>query len=198
MFKINFTIFSFSMLVLAFVACRNDNQKGDFQKVEAPPVSETPTNASPTEQMRAVAIEESNYLERIRQSFVPLQEEYQKASGKVQGIGVVNIFVDEKYTLLMENTFKGHVYQTKVNLKDLNNQQGGMMLIPDQSPGEFPGLRIFVKEGRPGVEKIKDGKLEKEERQLEIFLADRPGIERITPAILQALNIANGDFPKEQ
>ncbi len=175
-------------------ACGNDPKDSNFQQVEANmPV--LPTGASPTEQLSAMAIEESNYLERVRQSFVPLQEEYRKAKGKVPGIGEVTIFVDDNFTLLIENKFEGSTYQTKVNLKNLNNAQGGMRLVPDNNPGDFPGLRIFVKDKNPGVEIIKDGKLVKEERQLEIYLADRASIERVTPAVLQGLNIANGNVP---
>ncbi|MBK9014852.1 MAG: hypothetical protein IPM82_12665 [Saprospiraceae bacterium] len=185
----------FSLAVAMFFACNSDPKDSNFQQVEANS-PDVPANASPSEQLKAVALEESNYLERVRQSFVPLQEEYRKANGKVPGIGEVNIFVDENYTLLIENKFKGSTYQTKVNLKNLNNAQGGMMLIPDKEPGEFPGLKVFVKDGKTGVEIIKDGKLVREDKQLEIYLADRPGIERITPAILQALNIANGKLPE--
>jgi len=185
----------FSLAVAMFFACNSDPKDGNFQQVETNS-PEIPENASPSERLKAVALEESNYLERIRQSFVPLQEEYRKANGKVPEVGEVTIFVDENFTLLIENKFKGSAYQTRVNLKNLNNAQGGMMLVPDKEPGEFPGLKIFVKDGKPGVEIIKDGKLLREEKQLEIYLADRQGIERVTPAILQALNIANGNLPE--
>ncbi len=185
----------FSLAVALLFACSSDPKDTNFQQVEANS-PDVPPNASPSEQLKAVALEESDYLQRIQQSFVPLQEEYRKANGKVPGIGEVNIFVDENYTLLIENKFKGSTFQTKVNLKNLNNAQGGMMLIPDKTPGEFPGLKVFVKDGKTGVEIIKDGKLLREDKQLEIYLTDRPGIERITPAILQALNIANGNLPE--
>lgn len=187
-------MFSLAVTALLF-ACGNEPKDGDFQQVGADS-PEIPANASPTEQLQAVALEETDYLKRIQQSFVPLQQEYQKANGVVPNIGEVGIYVDKNYTLMIENKFKGSTYQTKVNLKNLNNAQGGMMLIPDNAPGEFPGLKIFVKDGMPGVEIIKDGKLVREERQLEIYLADRAGIERVTPAILQALNIANGNMPE--
>ncbi len=185
----------FSLAVAMFFACNSDPKDSSFQQVETNS-PEIPENASPTERLKAVALEESNYLERIRQSFVPLQEEYRKANGKVPEVGEVTIFVDENFTLLIENKFKGSTYQTKVNLKNLNNAQGGMMLVPDKEPGEFPGLKIFVKDGKPGVVITKDGKQVREDKQLEIYLADRPGIERVTPAILQALNIANGNLPE--
>ncbi len=178
-----------------FFACKNDSKDANLEHVEAnAPI--VPTGASPTEQLQAIALEEGDYLQRIKQSFLPLQEEYRKANGKVPGIGEVNIFVDKNYTLLIENKYKGSIYKTMVNLKNLNNAQGGMSLVPDNAPGEFPGLKVFVKDGKPGVEVWKDDLLQRELRQLEIYLADRPGIERVTPAILQGLNIANGTIPE--
>ena len=178
-----------------FFACSNEPKDANFQAVDAN-IPAAATGASATEQLTAMAIEESNYIERVRQSFVPLQEEYRKAKGKVPGVGDVTIFVDDNFTLLIENKLDGSTYQTKVNLKNLDNEQGGMRLVPDNNPNEFPGLKVFVKDGKPGVEIIKDGKVEKEVQELEIHLADRPAIERVTPAILQALNIANGKMPQ--
>lgn len=178
-----------------FFACQSDSKDANLQQVETNSPN-VPAGATPAEQLQAVALEESDYLERIKQSFLPLQQEYRKATGKVPGIGDVNIFVDEKFTLLIENKYKGSSYQTKVNLKNLNNEQGGMSLVPDNKPGEFPGLKVFVKDGKPGVEIWKDDVLQRELRQLEIYLADRAGIERVTPTILQALNIANGNLPE--
>lgn len=177
-----------------FFTCKNDPKPDNFQAVDAnqPMV---PENATPSEKLKATAIDESNYMERVRSSFIPLQEEYRKANGKVPGIGEVNVFVDDNFVLLIENTHGGHTYQTKVNLKNLNGEQGGLMLIPDRNPGEFPGLKILVLDGRNGVEIIKDDKLVREARQLEIFLADRTAIERVTPAIVQALNVVNGKVP---
>lgn len=185
--KICFSLAIASLLL----ACNADPKEGNYQQVEQPGSA-----GNNTEGQATAPLEETNYVERVRQSFVPLQEEIRNAKGKVPGIGEVTVLVDENFNLLMENHNDGSLTQTKVNLKNLNNAQGGMMLIPDKNPGEFPGLRVFVKEGKPGVQIIKDGKVEKEERQLEIYLADRPAIERITPAVLQALNIANGNMPE--
>lgn len=189
--KISFSLAIASLLL----ACNSEPKEGNYQQVEQRSAA-VPTGGNAAEQLTAAALEETNYVERVRQSFVPLQEEIRKAKGKVPGIGDVTVLVDEQFNLLIENRYEGSVVQTKVNLKHLNNSQGGMMLIPDKNPGEFPGLRILVKDGQPGVQILKDGKLEKEEKQLEIYLADRSAIERITPAVLQALNIANGNLPE--
>lgn len=183
-------------LASLLLACNSDSKEGSYQQVDESSAI-VPMGGNVAEHVTAAALEETNYVERVRQSFVPLQEELRKAKGKVPGIGDATVLVDEHFNLLIENKNEGSIIQTKVNLKNLNNEQGGMMLIPDKQPGEFPGLRVFVKEGKPGVQIIQDGKQIREDKQLEIFLADRPGIERVTPAVLQALNIANGNLPKE-
>ncbi|MBI1225524.1 MAG: hypothetical protein GC192_09845 [Bacteroidetes bacterium] len=184
----------FIVFTALFFACQQDSKSNDYEKVDGNSI--VPTGATSTDILTAAALEETDYLQRIKQSFVPLEQEYQKANGVVPGVGEVHVFVDKNYVLLIENTYKGSVYQSKVNLKNLNNAQGGMSLMPDNAPGEFPGLKIYVKDGKPGVEMLKDGKLVKEARELDIYLADRAGIERVTPAILQGLNVASGNLPE--
>lgn len=182
-------------IAIGLIACKNES-KDSFQNVEAN-AAEVPANASPMEQIKAVALEEGDIIGRTKQSFIALQEEYKKASGKVPGIGEVNVFVDDNFTLMIENKADGHVYQTKVNLKDLESEQGGLSLIPDDGQKiKFPGLKLNTKGGKAAVEHLKDGKQVKTENFLEIYLADRPSIEKVTPAILQGINIANDKMPK--
>lgn len=188
-------VFTLAIMV-GLMACNQESSDSGFQKVDsnAPVV---PANGTPLEQIKAVALEEGDIIGRTKQSFIALQEEYKKASGKVPGIGEVNVFVDDNFTLMIENKADGHVYQTKVNLKDLESEQGGLSLIPDDGQKiKFPGLKLNTKGGKAAVEHLKDGKLVKTESFLEIYLADRPSIEKVTPAILQGINIANDKMPK--
>jgi len=185
----------FPLLVSLIFACQNDPaQEGTSTAANPETLSgeALATNASPLEKMKDIALEESDTLGRIRQSFIALQEEFEKAKGKVPDVGEVKISVTERYDLLIQNTYGGHVYITKVNIKDLKRKDGGMNLLPDFPPREFPGLKIYVIEGRPNVQRYKDGNLEKEENFIEFYLKDRPSIERVVPAIVQAMNIANG------
>ena len=187
----------FTLAIAAgLIACNSDTNENGLEKVDANAAA-VPANASPTEQIKAMALEEGDIIGRTKQSFIPLQEEYRKASGKVPGVGEVNVFVDDQFTFMIENKANGHVYQTKVNLKDLESEQGGLSLIPDDGQTiKFPGLKLNTKGGKKAVQHLTDGKVVKEESYLEIFLADRPGIERVTPAILQGINIANDKMPK--
>ncbi len=183
------------LIASVLFACQNDpvtEGTPTAAKPETPNVEAASANASPLEKMKDIALEESDTLGRIRQSFIALQEEFEKAKGKVPDVGDVKISVTERFDLLIQNTYGGHVYITKVNIKDLKRKDGGMNLLPDFPPREFPGLKIYVTEGRPNAQRYKDGKLEKEENFIEFYLKDRPSIERVVPAIVQAMNIANG------
>lgn len=178
----------FSML---FFACGNDNPPdGNYRPV--PENSRNPVSADPMENLRAKAIPEDDIYARVSQSLVPLQEEYSKANGKVPGIGKVTVFVDEHMTLLIKNELNNDVYETKVNLKNLQSDGKGMRLVPDLSPGDFPGLRIFTIDNKPVVETYKNGKLISTDDFWEIFLPTRENIERITPVMVQTIRIAQG------
>ncbi len=144
------------------------------------------------EAMRATALEETDTLGRLRQSFVALQEEFVKSKGIVPDVGDVKVTVDEKHNLRIENKLNGHTYLTVVKVADLQSKDNGMMLLPDSETRKFPGLNIKVKPGRPKAQLFKDGKLEKELDFIEFSLKDRPSMERVVPAIVQAMNIVNG------
>lgn len=182
-------IFLWVLFSVSMFSCKNENT---VQAVEnAPPTAPAPGGNAAIEKIKAGALDESDYLGRVRNSFVPVQEELTNAEGKIPSIGKVSLFVDDHYMLLIKNEKGRDVFETKVDLRNLNPNDGGMMLVPDQHPGEFPGIKIFALDGKPGVQYLKNGKLEKEERFLEIYLPQRGNIERIAPALSQALMIAH-------
>ena len=172
-------------------ACNQDPKPGNFQQVDTPQVN-VDTNATVLEKIKAQALDEGDYVGRVSASLKPLQEELNNAKGKIKGIGDVTVKVDDQFNLLIENKEGGHVYQTAVNLKNLNPEQGGMMLIPDLTEAEDPGLKIFVLDGKKGVTLSKDGVVQKEERFLEFRLPERANIERLTPSMVQALYVVHG------
>lgn len=172
-------------------ACGHDPKPGEFVKVESaqPAVDST---ATAMEKIKARAIAEDDYVGRVRSSLTVLQEEYTNAKGKIKGIGDVSVKVDELFNLLIENKEGGHVYTTQVNLKNLNPEQGGLQLIPDLTEAEDPGLKIMVLDGKPGVVYSIDGAKQREDKWLEIRLPERKNIERLTPAMVQALYVVHG------
>ena len=184
--KYLFCLFSFLMF---FNSCGNESSAADQE--EATEVTSEENGETGLEYLKKNAIAENDYYARVEHSLVPLQDAYRMSEGKVPGVGKVTVFVDTKYNLLIKNEVDGDTYETKVNLTHLNPNNGGMELIPDRVEGEYPGVRLNVLSGREGVEIWKNGELESEERALEIYLPDRPSIEKITPSLAQALNIVH-------
>ncbi len=188
-----FKIFAVLLSSLLYFACGNDTPPDGAYN----PVPENQTAdpvADPMAAIRANAIPEEDIYGRVSRSLIPLQEEYSKANGKIPGIGKVTIFVDEHLTLLIKNEVGSDVFETKVNLKKLQATGEGMRLVPDLSPGEFPGLRIFTVNNEPQVKIFKNGELISTDDYLEIFLPARENIERITPVMVQTIKIAHGDI----
>lgn len=185
--KYLFLIFS---CALVYFACQNDTPNtGNAANDEAS--NEAGDTEAGLDHLKKNALPENDYYARVEHSLVTLQEEYRKAEGKVPGIGKVTVFVDSSFTLLLKNEIGGDIYETKVSMKNLNPNNGGMELIPDLTEGEYPGVKLNVLSGRSGVEIRKNGKFESLEDALVIYLPDRPSVERVTPALAQALNIVH-------
>jgi hypothetical protein len=177
--KVMFFMFAAAVL---FSACGSDKNPE-----QAPPAAAM----DPMEQLRSEALDELDYIGRVRHSLLTLQDEYTKAEGKIPSLGKVTVSVDSNFVLLIKNQKGSDLYETKADLRNLNPEDGGMELIPDKQPGEFPGIRLLVLSGKPGVQFLKNGKLEKEDNKLEIYMPTRPNIEAIAPALAQALMVAH-------
>jgi len=155
------------ILPISLLACRSDSPETAASDPQAP--------LSPTEQLKAAAVDESDIYGRLQLTVAVLQEEYARSETAMPGLKNVKISIDADCFLLIANQVNGGT-TTRVKLRDLDPR--GFSLIPDLNAGEFPGLRIKAKEGAAANELI-------------IYLADRPAIERITPYLLQAVNICN-------
>lgn len=105
------------------------------------------------------------------------------------GLKDVSVEIGADCVLTISNKAYGDEV-TRVNLQALD--PNGFGLIPDLNEGDFPGLRIRTLEAKPAVELLKNGALVTTRSELVIYLANRPAIERITPYMLQALNICQG------
>ena len=183
----------FSILILFFVSfysCKNEPKKAMGDAVPVPAESTTKTEAG-LEYLKKNAIAEDDHFARVEYSLTKLQQEYRKAEGKIPGLGKMTVFLDKHFTLILKNEIDGDVIEQKVSLKHLDPNNGGMTLVPDLEPGQFPGVTLHVLSGREGVEIRKNGELQSVERELTIYLPDRASIERITPALSQALNVVH-------
>lgn len=175
---------------LLWLGCKNDTNTGTGQAV---PAAESDNQAHSLEDLKSQAISEEDRFARVNHALGTVQKEYQKCDYKVTGQGKMTVFIDEHFTMLIRNEIDKDVIDAKVNLKNLDYENGAISLIADNAPGEFPGLRIQVIDGKPGVEITRNGEFVAEERELKIFMAERAAnIEKITPAIVQALSIVHG------
>jgi hypothetical protein len=148
----------------------------------------TLTGKQVIDQLKAQAVDESDILGRLQPTARVLQEEYTRSEAVMDGLKKVKVEIGGDCVLSISNAATGEL--TKVNLKDLDRQ--GFSLIPDLNEGDFPGLRIQTTGLKEVVELYKGGDLVLKKNELVILLADRPAIERITPYMLQALNICQG------
>ncbi len=170
------------ILLLLIIACNGDTP-------EAPQAPETPPPPKPYENLRSIAIPEEDIMSRIELGLNTLQYEYDQSAPSMPDLGKMTVLVDEACNLTIRNEKNGDVYETKVNMHDLNIEQGGMRLIPDQQPGEFPGLRIKTINDIPVVSILKNGKEITYDNELVIYLANRKSIEKVTPAMVQTIRI---------
>jgi hypothetical protein len=186
------TLFAIA-LILIFAACKNEAPNSNLDSnAQAVGQAAPGSSAYSVEDLKSQALKEEDTYGRVKQSLVTLQDAYTKSEGKMPNLGKVTVFLDDHLTMQIKNEYKGDVYETNVNLKNLNPENGGMKLIPDLAEGDYPGLLVFTLEGKGKVEQYKNGKLISEDNQLEIYMPDRASIERITPALVQAINVAHG------
>jgi len=185
-------IILFIVVAIIFAACVNEPQ----------PSAETPK--TPQKESSAVVetasgkkmvlpdkpVGEDDLMGRMAFGIRTLQEEFDRSSADMQMIGNVKVVIDEQANLLIQNEVNGSLKEMKVNLNDLETGQGGFQLLPDQEEGEYPGLLIHTKQNAQKVAYYVDGKLRQRSGELQLFMVDRSAIERITPAMLQTIRIA--------
>ncbi len=187
-----FKKFIFSLLVCSFLAaCGSDST--DLASLE--PVGTRPKmqeGGKPTDALSSVAVHDTDLHGKVKWCLQALQEEYDKANGKVPGIGKVTVLLDQNLMVVIRNEADGGVIEKKVNMKDLQADPKTYEFIVDGVSGDFPGVKIPVMEGKPKVEITKNGGSSEKADKLEIILADRDSVERFLTSFLQAVQILQG------
>lgn len=173
-----------SVIFVIQLGCKSDNGAASVAET----ADSTLTGQQIIDQLKAQAVDESDILGRLQPTARVLQEEYTRSEAVMEGLKKVKVEVGGDCVLSISNAATGEL--TRVSLKDLDRQ--GFSLIPDLNEGDFPGLRIQTTGLKEAVELYKGGDLVLRKNELVIFLADRPAIERVTPYMLQALNICQG------
>ncbi|MBK6905124.1 MAG: hypothetical protein IPH04_20560 [Saprospirales bacterium] len=151
--------------------------------------SDSPKTEDPVEQLKDKAVAEGDIYGRLQASVVVLQEEFTRSESSMPGLKQVKVAIDANCILSISNKAFGNE-ETRVSLRDLD--PNGFGLLPDLNEGDFPGLSIRTLGGKEGVELWKDGTRVHQKTELAIHLANREAIGRITPYMLQAINICQG------
>jgi hypothetical protein len=187
-----FKKFIFSLLVCSVLAaCGSDpTDMGSLEPVGTRPKMQE--GAKPTDALSSVAVHDTDLYGKVKWCLQALQEEYDKANGKVPGIGKVTVLLDQNLMLVIRNEADGGVIEKKVNMKDLEADPKTYEFIVDGVSGDFPGVKIPVIVGKPKVEITKNGGSSEKADKLEIILADRDSVERFLTSFLQAVQILQG------
>lgn len=181
-------IFFFVIFAIVFQACKDDTATNSAKPKEGSAVVQTESGRKVV--LPSKPVDETDILGRMEFGMRTLQEEFDRSSADMPTIGNVKVSIDEEANLTIKNEVDGVVRMTKVNLKDLETAQGGFQLMPDEQEGEYPGLLIHTKQNARKVAYYVDGKLRQRSGELQLYLVDRAAIERITPAMLQTVIIA--------
>ncbi|HHM21807.1 MAG TPA: hypothetical protein ENJ20_07260 [Bacteroidetes bacterium] len=181
-------------VALLLFSCKNDPATTNTSDTQTPP---TPTrqNSRPADnlaQLKARAFDEDDTFGRVNHSLGLVMKQLALSNKTKPEAGKQTIFVDENFTIIVRKEIGDDVIDQKINLRNLDQQNGGMRLIPDRKADDLPGFAVSVIDGKQGVQIIKNGEITGEERELRIFMADRSLVEQAVPAFLQALNVVHG------
>ncbi len=191
--------FALLLVFAMFTACNNDSpatQTNEEVQEYQPLIKEEPTNNNikPDQlaQLKANAFSENDRVGRVKHSIELIQKQFSISNKLDTPKGQQTITVDDQFNLVIKSEKDGQIQETRVNLKNLDQRNGGMRLIANIEIDDLPGFGVSVIAGKPGVELLTNGEKTGEERELKIFMADRSLIEQAVPAFLQALNVVHG------
>ncbi|RMG85023.1 MAG: hypothetical protein D6714_06790 [Bacteroidetes bacterium] len=180
--------------ITTLAACTGGTEKPATNAAPATAPASTETPKTPLDELRERAIPEEDIMSRIEQGLAVIQGEFDRSAPKMPDLGKVTIDHDLDCNLIIRNEKDGNVYETRVNMNDLETGQGGFRLDPDFEPDDFPGLIVSTKNDAPKVHLFKNGKETTTDNELKIYLVDRPAIEKIAPALLQTIRICQDEI----
>ncbi len=178
-------------LALVFSACGNE-----VPEAKNPiPVGDQTTvgteDSIATENLKAKGVSEDDLHGQAKSSLAFLQDELNKASGTVPGIGQATVLLDDNLMMIIRNEKDGKLEETKVNLKNLNPDPKSLQVFLEGTKSEFPGFRMFTLEEKPTVE-VSSGGSSSRQNYIEFFLSNRSAVERALSGLMQAVRSAQG------
>lgn len=186
-------LYKFSFLIvfsLLIASCGNDAPESsnpeevsaEWKKVEG---------GKPADELEANAVADTDVVGKVKAALTTVQQQYDKAEGKVPGLGKVTLLVDENLMLIVRNEVDGKTFETRADLKSLDPETSHIGIILDQNPGEYPGFRVPVLSGESKVLKMEGESVKSKEESLEIILASREDVERAVSAMMTAVQVAH-------
>ncbi|RMD99829.1 MAG: hypothetical protein D6816_14430, partial [Bacteroidetes bacterium] len=121
-----------------------------------PPTDSPPP--SPVEALKRRALDPADTLARIEAGLDVLRREYARSIGVLPDLKGVEVRVSEDCLLTIREEKTDGVWERRIDLKSLDTSNSGFRLLPDQQPGEFPGVAIRTLGREPLVETLRDGK----------------------------------------
>jgi len=187
----------FFLVALSFwlFAC-GQKQQSSSQTTNSlnPPIAAGEGETDNVQKLKEVAIDEDDMFGRISSGIYTVDAEFDKSENLMPDLGKVKVTIDENCLLVIKNERDGNIFETRVNLKDLDTKSGSIRLLPDREEGSFPGISFSTINQEAVVEVIKNGEVITKDNALEIHLATREGIEKIAPALLQTIRLCKDEY----
>ena len=182
-------------LAILFCACGgNPDLKNPKEVKDRSEQQQVVTGGTPTENLKANAIDVGDTEKLIKWSLGRVQEELKKSQGAIDELGEVSVLLDENFQMVIRNAKDGNVYEKRVKLTSLDHDVKALQIVADNSTNSHPGFTMAVMEGEPGVDYYENGNKTETKKELEIYLKERRQVQLVVSAMVQAVQTAKGEI----
>ncbi|HHM21032.1 MAG TPA: hypothetical protein ENJ20_03315 [Bacteroidetes bacterium] len=188
-------IYSLSILIACLSACdRGNPDPQNATAIKDRSEQQVVTGGSPSDDLKANAIDMGDTRKMVEWSLGRVQEELRKSAKEIDDLGEVTVLVDDHFQMIIRNKNNGEVTEQRVLLANLDTDMKKMKIIVNYGDVPFPGFRMPVVEGKPGVEIYKNGKKVETKKTLDLTLAERKQVQLVISALTQAIRAVRGDM----
>ncbi len=181
-------------LAILFCACGGNPDLKNPEEVKNRSEQQVVTGGTASEDLKANAIDVNDTEKLIKWSLGRVQEELKKSEGTIEELGEVSVLLDENMQMVIRNNKDGNVYEKRVKLSSLNTDINSFQIVVDNDTNPYPGFKMPVVDGQPGVDHYENGKKKETKKDLEIFLAERRQVQLVISAMIQAAQTAKGEL----
>ena len=149
------------------------------------------TGGTPSDDLKANAIDEGDLEGRITWSLGRVQEELRRSADKVDSYGEISVLLDENHQMVIRNKKALKTEERRVNLSNLNPDVKTIQIIADGNGVPNPGFKMAVIEGKAGIDYFVNGTKKESLNELEILLGERRQVQLVISALTQAIRTSN-------